>query len=55
MWIPGGTPIVSMNKSNDEVPALEESQIASEEGSLNDEVEDEFSTHVSDDEGSWSD
>ena len=41
-WMPGGTPIVSANRSNDEVPALEESQIVPEEGSLNDEEEGEF-------------
>ena len=41
-WMPGGTPIVSTNKSSDEVPALEENHIAPEEDSSNEEEEDEF-------------
>ena len=49
-WMPGGTPTVSTNKISDEVPALEESHIVPEEDSLNEEEEDEFSPHSSDDE-----
>ena len=49
-WMPGGTPAICTNKSSDDVPSLEESQITLEEDSLKDEEEDGLSDQVSNNE-----
>lgn len=53
-WMPGGTPIISTNECSNEVPPLEENSVENQgtqedEGRLDDEEEDESSTHINED------